>query len=95
MNIEFDLEKVAKLSYLKLTDAEKKQLADQLPSIVEYVSKLQEVDTSAIETRAYLTDLKNVFRDDVVKMDESERKALIEAFPKEKGGALEVPGVFE
>lgn len=93
--ISFDLDKVAKLSYLKLTDAERKQLEKQLPSIVTYVSKLQEVDTSGIETKAYLSDLHNVFREDVVKIDEAEHRAVVEAFPKAKGGALEVPGVFE
>lgn len=93
--IELNIDKVAKLSYLKLTDAERKQLAEQLPSIVSYVSKLQEVDTSKIESKAYLTDLNNVFREDVAKMDSAEREAIINGFPKQKGGALEVPGVFE
>ena len=43
----------------------------------------------------YLTDEENVFRDDVASVDQKEREAIIHAFPEEKGGALEVPAIFE
>ena len=94
-NIEFDIDRVAKLAYLELTDAERAELSEQLPAIVAYITKLQEVDTSKVETRVYLTDQTNVFREDASSIDEKERKAIIDNFPKEKGGALEVPAVFE
>lgn len=94
-NIEFDIDRIAKLSYLELSDEERTQLAEQLPAIVAYITKLQEVDTSDVETRVYLTDQTNVFREDEALVDEKEREAIIENFPQEKGGALEVPAVFE
>ena len=94
-NIDFDIDRVAKLSYLDLSEEERAELANQLPAIVEYIAKLQEVDTSGVETRVYLTDQVNVFREDKSSIDASERKAIIENFPEEKGGALEVPAVFE
>lgn len=94
-NIEFDIDRVSKLAYLSLTDKEKAELQEQLPSIVAYISKLHEVDTSNIDAKEYLTDQQNVFREDEAAVDESERRAVIEAFPKEQGGALEVPAIFE
>lgn len=94
-NIDFDIDRVARLSYLDLNDEEKAELAEQLPAIVAYITKLHEVDTSDVETRVYLTDQVNVFREDEASVDQAERKAIIDNFPEEKGGALEVPAVFE
>ena len=94
-NIEFDIDKVAKLSNLELSDEERAELSEQLPSIMAYVSKLHEVDTSGADPSAYLTKEKNVFREDEVIMDEDERARVIDNFPKKTGDALEVPAVFE
>ncbi|MFA6522190.1 MAG: Asp-tRNA(Asn)/Glu-tRNA(Gln) amidotransferase subunit GatC [Patescibacteria group bacterium] len=94
--LDFDVQKVAKLAMLNLSDEEQEALRRDLPSIVAYVSKLHEVDTSAIEAKAYLTDLSNVFRADVRRHSgEDDRLACINAFPKKTGTALEVPGIFE
>ncbi|MFA6130669.1 MAG: Asp-tRNA(Asn)/Glu-tRNA(Gln) amidotransferase subunit GatC [Patescibacteria group bacterium] len=94
--IDFDVSKVAKLALLDLTDDEAAALQRDLPSIVSYVSKLHEVDTSEIDAKAYLTDLSDVFRADVRRHDETDDgRDCVAAFPKQKGNALEVPGIFE
>ncbi len=94
--MDFDVHKVAKLAMLTLSEEESASFNEQLPSILEYVSKLQAVDTSHIQVKAYLTDVSNVFRKDEVKnSNESLRNNLINSFPKQKGGALQVPGIFE
>lgn len=89
-----DINRVATLARLQLTDEEKAMLAEQLPAILEYVGKLQEVDTSHVDAKAYLTSAVNVLRDDVVTSIVDERNAVVAAFPKSQGTALEVPGVF-
>ena len=95
-NIEFDVDKVAKLAKLELTDEERAQFGEQLPSILAYVSKLGEVDTSQVDPKAYIIEQENVFRADEVKDCNPEtRQRIIESFPVEKGGALQVPGIFE
>lgn len=95
-NIEFDIDRVATLAMLDLTDEQRAMLAEQLPSIVAYISKLHEVDTSDVDAKAYLTDRENVFRpDEVADCPTDERDMCVEAFPKKTGTALEVPGVFE
>jgi aspartyl-tRNA(Asn)/glutamyl-tRNA(Gln) amidotransferase subunit C len=93
--MDIDISHVAKLARLKLSDAEQKTLAEQLPGIVDYIAKLQEVNTSDVDARAYLTDATNVFREDEVASTIEERNAVVAGFPKKGGDALEVPGVFE
>lgn len=96
MPMDIDIAHIAKLARLTLIEEEQQKLAQQLPSILAYVSKLQEVDTSHISASAYLTDAVNVFRaDEPQPVDEVTRRALIDAFPVKAGDALQVPGVFE
>ncbi|MFH1712095.1 MAG: Asp-tRNA(Asn)/Glu-tRNA(Gln) amidotransferase subunit GatC [Patescibacteria group bacterium] len=95
-NIEFNVDTIAKLAMLNLSDEERAMLSEQLPSIVAYISKLHEVDTSGVVAKAYLTEQINVFREDeLVECDIDTRKRCVDAFPKKTGEALEVPGVFE
>ncbi len=89
-----DIDRLAMLAKLQLTDEEKAMLQRQLPDILEYISKLQEVDTSNVDAKAYLTDAVNVLREDVVTSTVDELDAVVAAFPRQVGGAMEVPGVF-
>ena len=92
--MDFNIDHVAKLAKLTLTPEEREMLATQLPSILDYIGQLKDVDTSGVDPKAYLTSATNVFRDDVVVRNLDERDALVAAFPKRMGDALEVPGVF-
>lgn len=95
-NSDFDIDKLARLTLLDLTDGERAAFSKELPSILDYVGKLAEADTSKVNARNYLSDLKNVFRPDVaVPASEAVHDAVIANFPKKVGEALEVPGVFE
>lgn len=96
MIMDIDIKHLAKLARLSLTDEEEKMMAEQLPQILEYVGKLQEVDTTSVDAKAYLTDAVNVMRaDNVVTTDAAHRRALIDAFPEKAADAMRVPGVFE
>ncbi len=46
---ESDIEKVAQLAHLEITDEERRVFAPQIAEIVSYVEQLNEIDTSAIE----------------------------------------------
>ncbi len=64
---EGDVEYVAKLAMLEVADDEKKELAEQLSRIVEYVEKLNELDVLGIEpTPQVVTSVKHAVRDDRV-----------------------------
>ncbi len=91
-----DIQRIASLSRLQLTEDEETMMAAQLPEILAYVGKLQEVDTSNVDVKAYLTTATNVLRvDEAFLVDDAHRKMLIDAFPEKTGDALKVPGVFE
>jgi len=64
---ETDVEYVAKLAMLEVADDEKKALAQQLSSILDYVEKLNTLDVSGIEpTPQVVTSIKHALRDDRV-----------------------------
>lgn len=97
-DVEFDIDvdKVARLARLDLTDEQRAKFKEQLPYILAYVSRLSRVDLSDVDEGAYLTDVTNRFRADEVKAcEEEKRRDIIDQFPKKKGDALQVPGIFE
>jgi aspartyl-tRNA(Asn)/glutamyl-tRNA(Gln) amidotransferase subunit C len=89
-----DVEHVAKLARLGLTDEEIDRLVGQLSRILEAVGKLSEVDTSAVGPTAQVIALENVMRDDVARPAISREVALAEA-PLREGALLRVPVVLE
>ena len=61
-----DIEYIAKLAKLKFNNEEATKMQDELNKILEYVEKLNELDTSEVEPLSHVIDLKNVDREDVV-----------------------------
>ncbi len=59
------VEHVALLARLGLTDEEKATLQDQLSSVLDHISVLEEVDTDAIPPTAQVIELQNILREDV------------------------------
>lgn len=59
-----DVDKIARLAKLELTEDERGKFAKQLGDIISYVEKLNEVDVSNVEPLAHVNDLMNVSRDD-------------------------------
>jgi len=62
-----DVLKLAKLSRLKLSDEEVEKFQGELSEILDYVQKLDSVDTSGLEPTYQVTGLKNVMRPDEVR----------------------------
>ncbi len=88
-----DITKLEQLAKIRLTPEEHAALSAQLPSILAYVAKLQEVNTDGVNPAAYISDLVNVMRDDVAQEDATVRDAALALFPQKKAGALQVPSV--
>ena len=89
-----DVEHVARLARLGLTDAEIDRMVGELSRILEAVGKLREVDTSSVGPTAQVIALENVMRDDVARPSMRREAALAEA-PLREGGLLRVPVVLE
>ena len=62
-----DVDHVATLARLGLTDAERERMRDQLSIILEHIGELSALDTDAIPPTASVSRMTNVWRDDVVK----------------------------
>src|SRR5580704_10907268 len=88
-----DVRHVAMLSRLALDDDHLKRLTGQLESILGYINKLKEVDTTGVEPMAHALPLHNVFREDVVEPSLPLEKVLQNA-PETDGPFFKVPKVI-
>ncbi len=89
-----DVEHVAALARLGLTDQEIDSMQGQLNRILEAVGQLQAVDTSSVGPTAQVIALENVMRDDVARPSMSREAALGNA-PRREGPMLRVPVILE
>lgn len=89
-----EVETIAELAKLTLTDEEKIMFQEQLSSILEYAEKLQEVDTTGIPPTASALPLKNVMRPDVVALSLDNETALYNA-PDAENGSFKVKAVLD
>ncbi len=94
---EADIEKLARLAQLELTDEELRALAPQINSIVEYVEQLNEIDTNGIEPSLGGLTLEGertaTMREDVPRPSLGQKHALEEA-PDAASGYFRVPKVL-
>jgi len=88
-----DVRHVAKLARLALSPQELTKLGVQLESILHYIDKLAEVDTSSVEPMAHALPVQNVFRDDVPSDPLPLQKTLQNA-PQVDGPFFQVPKVI-
>jgi aspartyl-tRNA(Asn)/glutamyl-tRNA(Gln) amidotransferase subunit C len=88
-----DVEHVAALARLGLTDEEKERLLQQLTVILDNIAILNTVDTSSIPPTAQVVELANVLRDDVVEPSLPQDE-VIRIAPRSRDGFLEVRAVL-
>jgi len=91
---ESQVRKVAKLSRLELSDVEVGEFASQLSAILDYVEKMNELDTENIEPLAHCLPISNVLRPDHVTESLGAEKALANA-PQRDGDFFKVPKILD
>jgi len=89
-----DVEHIAFLARLGLSDDEKRTFQEQLSGILEYMKALAELDTSDIPPTAQVIPLRNVMRPDTVAPSLS-REAVLANAPDREGDFLRVPPVLD
>lgn len=89
-----EVEYVASLAQLELSEEEKETFTKQLDSILAYVEKLNELDTRHIEPTSHVLPIKNIFRDDDVEASITTDDALSNA-PDQQDGYFKVPRIIE
>jgi aspartyl-tRNA(Asn)/glutamyl-tRNA(Gln) amidotransferase subunit C len=89
-----DIQHLARLARLELTEEEYERFAEQLTSVVHYVEQLSAVDTSGEEARVGVTGMKNVMRADEVALADLDRESVLNEAPRRDGDFLEVRAVL-
>ena len=89
-----DVEHVARLTRLALTDAELERMREQLNSILAHLDTLRAVPTEGVEPTSHAVDLVNVMRDDVVTPCLPQADVLANA-PDPSGELFRVPRIIE
>ena len=89
-----DVEYVAKLARLEVTDAEKEKFTAQLNDILLYIDKLNELDTKGVAPMTHAIAVTNAFREDRVMESLGTQRALANA-PDARGEFFRVPKVID
>jgi aspartyl-tRNA(Asn)/glutamyl-tRNA(Gln) amidotransferase subunit C len=88
------VQKIARLANLNLTGVEQDTYAGQLEKILEYVHKLNQLDTTGVPQTSHALPLQDVWREDVVTPSLDRDEVLAEA-PDPSGGCFRVPRIIE
>jgi aspartyl-tRNA(Asn)/glutamyl-tRNA(Gln) amidotransferase subunit C len=89
-----DVEHVARLARLALTDAEVERMREQLSGILAYIDTLRGLDTANVEPTSHAVPLVNVMRDDEPRPCLSQDEALANA-PDRSDVFFRVPRIIE
>ncbi|RAV17663.1 Asp-tRNA(Asn)/Glu-tRNA(Gln) amidotransferase subunit GatC [Paenibacillus contaminans] len=89
-----DVEHVANLARLELTEEEKQMFNEQLNAILKYAEQLNELDTEGVEPTSHAMLLSNVMREDEVRASLAIEQVMLNA-PDEEDGQIKVPAVLE
>jgi aspartyl-tRNA(Asn)/glutamyl-tRNA(Gln) amidotransferase subunit C len=88
------VEHIARLARLSISEEDKELFGSQLSTILEYIEKLNELDTADVEPTSHVVDLTNVMRDDVPAPSLPPEEALENA-PDRDGTFYRVPRIIE
>ena len=88
------IEYVGILAKLELSDEEKEQAKKDMGSMLDYIDKLNELDTDGVEPMSHAFPVNNVFREDEGTNGDDRENMLLNA-PQKKDGTYMVPKTFD
>ncbi len=89
-----DVEHVARLARLELSAEEKERMREQLDRILDYIDKLNRLDTTGVEPTSHAVRMVNVFRDDAPRPC-FPASVMLENAPDRAGEFFRVPRIIE
>jgi aspartyl-tRNA(Asn)/glutamyl-tRNA(Gln) amidotransferase subunit C len=89
-----DVKQVAALARLDVTASEVGRLTGELNRILEYMEKLNELNTDSVEPTSHVIPVTNAFRADVAKVF-PDTEALRDAAPQSEAGYFKVPRIID
>ena len=95
MHINKDtVRKIAHLARLEFNEKEEEEMLKEMNKILDWMDKLNEIDTSAVEPLTHMSAELNILREDKVGTHLDHKKALFNA-PKKDSDYFRVPKVIE
>ena len=88
------IEYVGILAKLELSDEEKEKAKSDMGKMLDYIDKLNELDTSEVEPMSHVFPVNNVFREDVV-VNGNDRENILKNAPEQNEEAFIVPKTFD
>ena len=88
------IEYVGILAKLELSDEEKEKAKSDMGKMLDYIDKLNELDTSEVEPMSHVFPVNNVFRDDVV-VNGDDRENILKNAPEQNEESFIVPKTFD
>ena len=89
-----DVEHVALLARLHLTEDEKEALTKDLANILNYVEKINQLDTAKVEPTSHILPIRNITREDKV-IPSPGQEVMLKNAPDQENGFFRVPPVIE
>tara|TARA_B100001750_G_C15069835_1_gene380598 strand:+ start:197 stop:487 length:291 start_codon:yes stop_codon:yes gene_type:complete len=87
------IQNISKLAKLKFDDKSSEEMREDLEKMIDFVNKLNEINTEGINPLIYLSDEINVQRDDVIKEEISQKDALKNA-PQKDSDYFKIPKII-
>lgn len=88
------VEHVAKLARLNLTEEEKEHFTNDMEAIISFADQINELDIKDVKPTDHVIPINNVFRDDVIKPS-MDREQLLKNAPSQENGCFSVPKIVE
>lgn len=92
--MKISTEHLSRLARLSLSEAEKELFGSQLDSILQYMEKLNELDTTGVEPTSHVISLSNITREDLSSGSLDREEALMNA-PDRTEKFYRVPKIIE
>jgi aspartyl-tRNA(Asn)/glutamyl-tRNA(Gln) amidotransferase subunit C len=92
--MKMDVEKVARLARLELSEEEKVTFGDQLEQILTYMEQLNRLDTAGVEPTSHAIPIHNAFREDETRPSFPQEEVL-GISPDQENGHFKVPRIIE
>ncbi len=92
--MKMDIEKVARLARLDLSEEDREIFGNQLEQVLTYMEQLNRLDTAGVDPTSHAIPIYNVFREDEVKPSVAQEEVLAIA-PDEEEGHFKVPRIIE
>ncbi len=92
--MKMDIEKVARLARLELSEEDREIFGNQLEQVLTYMEQLNRLDTTGVDPTSHAIPIYNVFREDEIKPSVAQEEVLSIA-PDEEEGHFKVPRIID